>query len=611
MKRAILFVAWGEFFVQEVLECIAESELPDCPLYLMCDLETPVPPAAGLEVIRVPFSLGGKLRKAELGAHLPEEVDSWLFLDSDTRVVGDLGLGFDKAEEHGLALALAPHCTLEAFHGFGAVMDAEGVARRGQVQFNTGVVFFRRGESVDGVLRRWHELCLRHGGREHSDQPYFTLALEQLGVRPYVLSPAFNYRGVGEWLSGSLRVWHARAPLPRGANADQGMRRLQDGAVLLASGGRPSALGVLQALVSAELVLAALLLAVLAARGETLWAWLQAPLVIAVAVMLLVPRRLQLRAGLQRMLLSVAVLVAVIVLPELALRVAGFQGPSGALIGPPRATRFARFVAHEELLWTRDPADSDVNALGLPGRELPDELPEGARRLLFLGDSCTAQGFPERAEALLPGTQAVALACQGYSSLQGLRMARLHGMALEPDVVFVAFGWNDHWLARGAPDSELKAPGPADRIAQHSRLVLLLRGLVAERPEPLEVPRVDPAQYRSNLEQLRSLFPGTPVVFITLPSSLGALGVPDYLVEAGFARDAGSVLADHRAYNEVVRELAGEGDHLLDLERAYAELDEQELGRIFRADGIHFTPAGLDRIGRDLAAFVRQQGLVE
>ena len=74
---------------------------------------------------------------------------------------------------------------------------------------------------------------------------------------------------------------------------------------------------------------------------------------------------------------------------------------------------------------------------------------------------------------------------------------------------------------------------------------------------------------------------------------------------------AGIEFADHRAYNEVVRELAGEGDHLLDLERAYAELDEQELGRIFRADGIHFTPAGLDRIGRDIAAFVRQQGLVE
>lgn len=607
MRRAILFVAWGDPFVQEVLDCIASSELPAYPLYLLTDEQTSVPEGAPLEVLRASFELHGKLRKAELIDHLPADVDTWMFLDSDTRVLGDLSLGFDQAERHGLALALAPHCTLESFKGFGEVLDAEGLERAGQAQFNTGVVFFHRRDEVDEVLRLWHELCLRHRERSHSDQPYFSVALEQLGVRPYVLSAAFNYRGIGEWVGGTLRVWHTRDPLPAGPNADEGMRRLREGEVLRPEGLHLSPVGWLRLVAAGELVLAAMLLAALASRGQPLWAWLHAPVVVLLALLLTAQRALRVRRWLQRATLVGAVLGALVVLPELGLRVAGYERTAGVSIGPPRAVRFARFVAHDQLLWTRDPADHDVNSLGLPVPEPPAAPAEDARRVLFLGDSCTAQGFPERVEGLLPGNESVVLACQGYSSLQGLRLAQLHGVDLEPDVVVVAFGWNDHWRARGAVDSERRAPGAGARLVQRSRLLQLLISAFLSGPELLDVPRVSPEAFGGNLAALRALFPRAAVVFVTLPGGHRSLGVPTYLVEEGFAPDEEAVVQQHAAYNQIVRTVAGEQGLLLDLAGHFEDLEAADLERLFRPDGIHFTDAGLDHVASVVARFLDEQ----
>ena len=99
---------------------------------------------------------------------------------------------------------------------------------------------------------------------------------------------------------------------------------------------------------------------------------------------------------------------------------------------------------------------------------------------------------------------------------------------------------------------------------------------------------------------------------MTAPSAHATLGVPDYLVEEGFAPSAEAVLEEHAAYNRVLREVATahSTSRLLDLA---AELDArpaEELRSLFRPDGIHFTDAGLDEVARLVAAFLREQGLV-
>jgi len=610
-KRAVLFVAWGDAFVREVLDCIAASSLPECPVYLLTDEHTRVPDEAPLTVLRTRFALEGKLRKAELLTHLPSEVETWLFLDSDTCVLADLELGFEKAEQHGLALALAPHGTLEAFRGFGDVMDVEGVPRAGQAQLNTGVLFFRRSVEVDEVFETWHRLCLAHADRPHSDQPYFTLALEKLGLVPYVLSPAFNYRGVGEWVSGSIRVWHSRDEMPSGVNDTQELRRVREGEVLR-SDGPLTPIAILRGAAAGVLATVAVLLTALATRPEALWAWLNVPVLLALAFVLAAPGPIRRSRTLRRAILVATVLTALLGLPELGLRAAGFQHVSGARIGPPRAVRFASFVAHDELLWTRHPADSDVNELGFPGPEMPDSKPPGTERLLFLGDSCTAQGYPRRVEQAVPGVEAVTLACQGYSSWQGRRMAELYGAGLEPDAVFVYFGWNDHWLARSAPDAEREAPGVLTRWRERSRLLQLLASLAAPvRSSSSARPRVTREEYRANLNAIIETFAGVPTILVTAPSAHAKLDVPDYLVAEGFALDHDSVLAEHTAYNEIVREVAAEKTdaHVLDLERTFDQLASAELEILFRKDGIHFTAEGLDRVADEVAAFVTRKGL--
>lgn len=227
-------MAWGEEFVQEVGLCIRESALPRYPIFLITDSTTTVD-LPGVQVVRTDFELGGKSRKAEMLNFLPRQHDSFLFLDSDTRVLDDISLGFIKAETHGVAVSPAPHFSLNNFFGFGKLMDGENVPPLGQMQYNTGVIFFVRSPSVDRLLLRWRELTQEHQDSVYSDQPFFSLAMEQLAFSPYALPPTYNCRGFGEHMSGRVRIWHSRHDVPSNLNENENSwppRSVVDGRVV-------------------------------------------------------------------------------------------------------------------------------------------------------------------------------------------------------------------------------------------------------------------------------------------------------------------------------------------------------------------------------------------
>jgi len=171
-------------------------------------------------------------------------------------------------------------------------------------------------------------------------------------------------------------------------------------------------------------------------------------------------------------LLAVAALNLVLVVPELALRLADFRFESGIQFGYPRPERMLAFEPDPDLFWRLPPSDPEVNSLGFKGDEIAVPKPDGTFRILFLGDSCTFQGYPQRVADLLAQrpdprlrVEAVNLGVPGYSSHQGRIVAELYGEVFEPDLVFAAFGWNDHWLAYGAPD----APGASRRACSSTR----------------------------------------------------------------------------------------------------------------------------------------------
>lgn len=116
-----------------------------------------------------------------------------------------------------------------------------------------------------------------------------------------------------------------------------------------------------------------------------------------------------------------------------------------------------------------------TNSLGLRGREVDDD---GAVRILALGDSSTwgwqvaeEASYPEQLQRLLdarygPGRYRVINAgIPGYTSYQGLTFFAEVGRALRPQIVIIAYGFND----------SIRAPEVTAALARQRRLLPLLR----------------------------------------------------------------------------------------------------------------------------------------
>lgn len=205
-------MAWGSE-VDQLSARLRHSSLLRYRTVLITDRDAPASCPESVELVKVSFSLSGLARKSELLYHLPRGRVTWAFLDTDIEILGDMELGFEKAERHGLAIAPAPHYSLDHFWRFPEVLDREGVPRRSQLQYNTGVFFFAP-RRVRSLFRRWFELVRMYNELVDNDQPFLTLAMEQTGFNPYTLSPAYNYRPFMQPISGVVRVWHSREPVP-------------------------------------------------------------------------------------------------------------------------------------------------------------------------------------------------------------------------------------------------------------------------------------------------------------------------------------------------------------------------------------------------------------
>ncbi len=225
MKRAIVYVAWGEPYLKEASASALSAARVGVSRVLVTDPETArsLPDESPFEhVVEHRFTLSSKLAKVEMLDVLPEEYDSFLFLDTDTTVLLDIDQGFERAERHGIAMAQAAHYSLEHFWGFGAVLERQGFRSRDVLQYNSGVIFFTREPRAWRVLRDWRRLCEQaslEGITAWWDQPYLTLAMEMAEFNPYTLSIAYNYRNFGEPVSGLIRIWHSRIPPPSDVNS--------------------------------------------------------------------------------------------------------------------------------------------------------------------------------------------------------------------------------------------------------------------------------------------------------------------------------------------------------------------------------------------------------
>jgi hypothetical protein len=139
----------------------------------------------------------------------------------------------------------------------------------------------------------------------------------------------------------------------------------------------------------------------------------------------------------------------------------------------------------------------EINSQGFRGAEFGDKQP-GAYRILALGDSCTfghlqnphagfvAQPYPKRLQNLVDrrdghGVVEVLNAGQpGYNSWHGVMLLRGKLRDLEPDLVTVRFGWNDHLLSALGESQRFREPATA--LGRSVEDLLLRTALYGAKP---------------------------------------------------------------------------------------------------------------------------------
>jgi len=313
-----------------------------------------------------------------------------------------------------------------------------------------------------------------------------------------------------------------------------------------------------------------------------------------------------------RACVALAAGLSVVPTAELVLRLVGVGDAGGTRVhfGWPRPAQLHELAPDPQIFWTLAPNKDGVNPKGYAGPEVERPKPAGRLRVVLSGDSVTQYGLGTALCDVLrdDGVDAdcVNLGVVGHTAWQGQRRLERRLVGLQPDIVVIGFGWNDHWRTWSAPDPELAThatrPGTWLHTGWSSVRLLQLRTVHPTMgPTRLSESDFDDA-LMGLLESARS-HEARPVLW-TLPSSHQTLGVPDYLVSEGLVASADEATASHSRYAERIRVQAqAESVHLADL---LAEpLSPAEATARFEADGIHLTDAGRTWAAEALSEQVR------
>src|SRR6202030_4470780 len=103
MKRAIVWLCWGERFIGEAIDSARSAAATGADRVLITDAEgakfangNP----AFASIVQTQLIHANNLEKSRLIDLLPGGYDTFLYLDTDTKIIGDVSVGFAKAEQH-------------------------------------------------------------------------------------------------------------------------------------------------------------------------------------------------------------------------------------------------------------------------------------------------------------------------------------------------------------------------------------------------------------------------------------------------------------------------------------------------------------------------------
>lgn len=227
-------------------------------------------------------------------------------------------------------------------------------------------------------------------------------------------------------------------------------------------------------------------------------------------------------------------------------------------------------------------------------------------KVICLTDSVSVmydgKGYPEILEDILrqhiasSSPKVFNAGVPGYTSHQGLRYLRDELLIYKPHIVTVCYGWNDHWqAAAGKPDAALKIPRNhfLRRALSRSKVFRCLYAQTMKRRQsryscvgPWYTMRVSLSDYKKNLEEIARLCRENNIMLILMTAPY--LDCPQDWVPA------------HRAYNDVVRDIARENAiTLVDPVEIFLERDDLFLDP--STDPVHYNWEGSRVIARGLA----------
>lgn len=315
---------------------------------------------------------------------------------------------------------------------------------------------------------------------------------------------------------------------------------------------------------------------------------------------------------------GVAIALAVgLLIGEVALRAIGFEFtlyPTRVQFGYPTPTSIHSFLRLDrDLLWV--PRDYETRT-------------SAARpTIVFMGDSCTRGGhYDEELEQIINDNHPsnnftyANLGVWGWSSYQGLRQLERDVVRMGPEFITVYFGWNDHWDSYGIQDKDigefnLEHPEALVRLSQNSRVAQAINRAVvsirydgfSQRPK-----RVSMTDFGSNLRRIVQIARDNDItpILLTAPTSHRRGMEPSYL-EPRWLTDVTELVPLHEAYAQVVRDVAAEENALIvDLHAEFKRISTEELGKLFKTDGIHLMPEGDRKIAEIIYNYLEEQGLV-
>lgn len=190
----------------------------------------------------------------------------------------------------------------------------------------------------------------------------------------------------------------------------------------------------------------------------------------------------------------------------------------------------------DPILWWRSKPIPPYTTQRFRGPLVAVPKPNRTLRIIAYGDSNTdgtlKDSWPERLQQIVDQNQSlIGMKCEvlnagvaGYSSHQGLLRLKQEISKYQPDIILVAFGWNDAAEAIQS-DSSFQVPSHTvvsiERVLIRFRFYRLMKHYMKPNPVPAskKVPRVSINDYVKNLKQfcLEAREHGATAVLITRP----------------------------------------------------------------------------------------------